>query len=73
MKLPPLSEKGKYATLIGILIAVPAAIVMSWLLIKNGDYIYLPFIVAFSASIVFFILPSSFVAQFKDFKIEIKD
>lgn len=68
-----LAEKGKFATIIGFILAVVATVVMSILLIKDQDYKYVPFIITFSISIVFFILPSSFKVKFKDFEIEIKD
>lgn len=68
-----LEEKGKYATIIGFILGVVATIVMSYLIIKDHDFIYLPFIIMFAISILFFILPSSFKVKFKDFEIEIKD
>ena len=68
-----LTEKGKIATIIGMIIGIPSSIIMVVLLIVNQDFIYIPFVIAFSISIIFFILPSSFRVKFKDFEIEIKD
>lgn len=73
MKLPKLEEKGKWATIIGLIIGLPASVAMTWLLIVNGDYLYIPFSIAFGISLLFFMLPSSISINFKDFKFEIKD
>jgi len=73
MNIPKLEDKGKWATIIGMIIGLPASVLMTILLWKNGDFEYIPFSIAFGFSIVFFILPSSFIVSFKDFKIEVKD
>lgn len=73
MRIPKLEQKGQWATIIGLIIGIPSAVLLAYLLWKNGDYKYIPFAIAFGVSIAFFILPSSFVVSFKDFKIEIKD
>lgn len=68
-----LEKKGKYATLIGMIIGFPAAGALIWRLIKNGDYEYIPFAIAFGVALLFFMLPSSLSISFKDFKLDIKD
>lgn len=68
-----LEQKGKLATLLGFALGVVATVVMSVLLIKDQDYKYLPFVIAFGISILLFILPSSLTVEFKDFKLELKD
>lgn len=74
MKLPGLSEKGKYATLIGILIALVVTVFVIISYIKGKlPQIAIIYYCLYGISIAFFILPSSLVLAFKDFKAEIKD
>lgn len=73
MKIPTLEEKGKWATIIGMIIGFPASIVLTVMLIIHQDYKYIPFSIAFGISLLFFMLPSSFSVSYKDFKIDIKD
>lgn len=68
-----LEKKGKYATLIGMIIGFPAAILLTYLLYKNGDFKYIPFCIAFGIALLFFILPSSLSIAYKEFKFEVKD
>ena len=68
-----LEHKGKYATIIGFILGLGSTIIMLTVLCKNGDFKYIPYVIGFGASILFFILPSSFKAKYKDFEIEIKD
>ena len=68
-----LENKGRLATLLGFILGLVSTIVMSFLIIRDHDYIYLPFVIAFGICIILFILPSSFTFEYKDFKIEVKD
>jgi len=68
-----LAEKGKYSTIIGFILGVITTGIFTWYLIRNRDFIYLPFVLGFGFSIGFFILPSSLKAKWKDGEIEIKD
>ncbi len=68
-----LAEKGKIATIIGFLLGLGATVTMIIVLVKNSDFKYLPYAFAFGFSLFFFILPSSFILTYKDFKIEVKE
>ena len=68
-----LEHKGKLATILGFILGLVSVIVMSYLLIKNHDYKYLPFSIASGISILFFMMPSSMKLKFKEFEFEIKD
>ena len=68
-----LAEKGKYSTVIGFVLAVITTGIFTGYLLSNKDFMYLPFVLGWSFSIMFFILPSSLKAKWKDGEIEIKD
>lgn len=68
-----LSEKGKYSTIIGFVLGVITTGIFTWYLVKNKDFIYLPFVLGWGFSITFFILPSEVKVKAKDFELDIKD
>lgn len=74
MKLPGLGEKGKYATIIGIIIAlvVTALGIVSFFL-GMLTLLGLIFGLGYLISILFFILPSRINIEFGKFKASVED
>lgn len=68
-----LQSKGKYATIIGLILGLVSTIVMCVLIVKNRTYEYMPFVIAHAISIFYLVLPSSIIVSYKDFHLEIKD
>jgi hypothetical protein len=68
-----LERKGLIATAMGIILGLPTEIMMVIKIIKTGSFEVLPHSIGLGFAILLLILPSSIVASFKDFKIEIKD
>ena len=68
-----LERKGLISTAMGILLGLPTEIMMVIKIIKTGSFEYLPHCIGLGFAIILLILPSSIVAEFKGFKIEIKD
>lgn len=68
-----LAEKGKYATIIGFVIAVITIGIFVYFIVRDEAFEYLPIVLGWGFSVGFFILPSSFKAKLKEFEIEIKD
>ena len=68
-----LEYKGKWASIIGIIAGLVTTGVFSYRIIANKEYDLIIYLVGFGASLLFLMLPSSIVATYKDFRIEIKD
>ena len=68
-----LESKGKYASILGIIIGAVTTGMFCFKIVSQKKYDLIIFLVGFGASLIFLMLPSSIVASFKEFKIEIKD
>lgn len=68
-----LKDKGRLATLVGTLLAIPTVALYVWNLFMKPEFDYIPYIVSFAISLIFFILPSSVIVNFKDVKFKIDD
>lgn len=68
-----LEKKGRYASLVGLVLSLPSAVIIVYKLYKVGDYNVLPFAIALGIGMIFMILPSEVTAKWGDKEFTIKD